>query len=168
MTRYELSSPDWSFDVQVNPDANGFQIRIDDVYYLLKLKRESGRNEFIVEIADKPRSVTLLESSNQRVDLVIDGERFSFQRPVPAIGQTSLQASAVSAAKDVVLAPMPGKVIGTLVKKGENVKTGDPLVVLESMKMEIAVRSDRDAEVKEILVEEGASVKRGQGLVRLS
>jgi len=62
---------------------------------------------------------------------------------------------------------MPGKVIGTLVKNGENVKTGDPLVILESMKMEIAVRSDRDAEVQEILVEEGASVKRGQGLVRL-
>jgi biotin carboxyl carrier protein len=35
------------------------------------------------------------------------------------------------------------------------------------MKMEIAVRSDRDAEVREILADEGSSVKRGQGLLRL-
>lgn len=42
---------------------------------------------------------------------------------------------------------MPGKVIGALIKRGEKVKAGDPLVIPESMKMEIAVRSDRDAEV---------------------
>jgi len=167
MTRYELSSSDWSFDAQVDPDANGFRVRIDDIYYFLKVKRGEGRDGFIIEIADKPWSVTLLEASRQRVDLIIDGERLTFQRPIPAIRQTAPSASAVSIGKEVVLAPMPGKVIGTLVKKGEYVKTGDPLVILESMKMEIAVRSDRDAEVKEILVEDGASVKRGQDLVRL-
>jgi biotin carboxyl carrier protein len=63
---------------------------------------------------------------------------------------------------------MPGKVIGALVKQGDSVRAGDPLVILESMKMQIAVRSDRDAEVSQILVEDGASVRRGQGLVRLS
>jgi biotin carboxyl carrier protein len=167
MTRYELTSPDWSFDVQVEPSDGGFKVRIDDSFYFLKLKRGGGRNQFIVEVADKPVSVTLLEASNQRVDLDLDGERLSFQRPAAPIGQAAPLASALSAPKGLVTAPMPGKVIGALVKKGEKVKAGDPLIILESMKMEIAVRSDRDAEVKDILVDEGASVKRGQGLVRL-
>ena len=39
---------------------------------------------------------------------------------------------------------------------------------IESMKMEVAVRADRDGVVAEILAKEGAAVKRGQGLVRLS
>jgi biotin carboxyl carrier protein len=62
---------------------------------------------------------------------------------------------------------MPGKVIGALVKLGEKVKNGDPLIIIESMKMEIAIRADKDGEVLEILVMEGNPVKRGQGLVRL-
>ena len=82
--------------------------------------------------------------------------------------QGASQIPSVISTQNLMVAPMPGKVIRALVKKGERVKAGGPLIILESMKMEIAVRVDRDAEVSEILVEEGASVKRGQGLVRLS
>ncbi len=98
----------------------------------------------------------------------MDGERLSFQRPAADLGLGAPAAQPGAPAKDLVVAPMPGKVVGALVRKGEKVKAGDPLVILESMKMEIAVRSDRDAEVAEILAADGASVKRGQGLVRLS
>ena len=133
--------------------------------FVLKLKRGADQNTYIIDIADKPMTVTLLEASNQRVEMLLDGEHFSFQRPAVAIGAPVQQAPS-SVSKETVSAPMPGKVVGALVKRGEKVKAGDPLVILESMKMEIAVRSDRDGEVAEILVVDGASVKRGQGLVR--
>ncbi len=140
---------------------------MDGITYLLKLKRGTGQNSFVAEVSDKPASVTVLEASSQRVELILDGERLSFQRPTAAIGPARTSPTA-SIQKDLVTSPMPGKVISALVKEGEKVKAGDPLIMIESMKMEIAVRADRDAEVGEILVEEGASVKRGQGLVRLS
>jgi len=161
-----LTSPDGEFDIQVDRGTDGFQVTVGDSYYFLKLKRGASPNQFIVEVADKPAGVTLIEASSQRVDLILDGRRLSFQRPA-AIGQMAPRTPAASTSHGLVTAPMPGKVIGTLVKKGEKVKAGDPLVILESMKMEIAVRSDRDAEVREILADEGSSVKRGQGLVRL-
>lgn len=142
-------------------------MKVGDTVYFLKLKRGAGRNQFVAEVADKPMSVSLLEASSQRVNLTLNGERLSFQRPAAAIRQEVPQFSEPLATTDIVAAPMPGKVIGALVKKGEKVKTGDPLIILESMKMEVAVRSNRDAEVREILVDEGAPVKRGQGLVRL-
>ncbi len=142
-------------------------MKVGEDFYVLKLKR-SGGNRFIVEVAGKPLSVTVLEASRQRVDLILDGERLSFQRPGAALGRGAPAAQPGAPAKDLIVAPMPGKVVGALVKKGERVKAGDPLVILESMKMEIAVRSDRDAEVAEILAADGASVKRGQGLVRLA
>jgi glutaconyl-CoA/methylmalonyl-CoA decarboxylase subunit gamma len=121
----------------------------------------------VAEVSDKPLNVILLEANNQRVEISLNGEHFSFQRPVAAIGPSQSAVPMAVVQKDVVIAPMPGRVIGTLVKVGEKVRAGDPLVIIESMKMEIAVRSDRDGEVEEALVAEGATVKRGQALVKL-
>jgi len=166
MTRYELTSAGGSFDVDVTPEKEGFRIKLDDTDYVLKLRPGDEQNSFIVEFADKPVSITLLEASSQRVGMILNGERIFFHRSVAAIGHTPAREQSRAAA-DLILAAMPGKVVGSLVKKGERVKVGDPLVILESMKMEIAVRSDRDAVVREILVAEGDSVRRGQGLVRL-
>ncbi len=55
-------------------------------------------------------------------------------------------------------APMPGNVVTVAVKAGQKVAAGDTLVTLEAMKMEAAVRAERDAEVVEVLVRPGQHV----------
>ncbi len=67
---------------------------------------------------------------------------------------------------DVLASPMPGRVITLMATVGAQVKVGDPLILIESMKMETVIRSDREGEVQEVLVTEGAPVKRGEALVR--
>ena len=167
MTRYELESDDGRFVVDVVPAEGGFRAVISGKEYLLRLKRQPGQNTIVVELGDKPVHVTLLEANPQQVQIAIGSERFSYARATALAEPSAPVRVTAPALKAVVLAPMPGKVITALVKKGEKVSAGDPLVVLESMKMEVAVRADRDSEVKEVLVEEGTAVKRGQGLVRL-
>lgn len=167
MTRYELESEDGQFVVDVVPTVDGFKATVSGKEYLLKLKRLPGQNTIVVELGDKPVSVTLVEANPQQVQMAIDSERFSYRRMAALAAPSAPRAAAATLQKDTVVAPMPGKVITALVKIGEKVSAGDPLIVLESMKMEVAVRADRDAEVKEILVKEGAAVKRGQGLVKL-
>jgi acetyl-CoA/propionyl-CoA carboxylase biotin carboxyl carrier protein len=66
-----------------------------------------------------------------------------------------------------VIAPMPGKVLAVRVEVGAQVTAGDPLVVLEAMKMETIVSADADAEVKEVRVAAGAMIEPGQVLVVL-
>jgi biotin carboxyl carrier protein len=133
----------------------------------LKIRRGPAPDSFVALLSDRPVEVTVVRADNQQVDLMVNGERLTFLRPATAIA-SSTQANATPAPlKGFVASPMPGKVMGILVAIGEKVRSGDPLVILESMKMEIAVRADKDGEALEILVRDGEPVKRGQRLVRL-
>jgi acetyl/propionyl-CoA carboxylase alpha subunit len=66
-----------------------------------------------------------------------------------------------------LVAPMPGTVIRVAVRAGDSVAAGDPLLVLEAMKMETPMPSPYDATVKAVHVEEGDRVERGALLVEL-
>ena len=65
-------------------------------------------------------------------------------------------------------APMPGKVVALLVKAGEVVKLGQPLAVMEAMKMEHTIASPRDGTVAELLYAVGDQVAEGGELLRLA
>jgi urea carboxylase len=52
-------------------------------------------------------------------------------------------------------------------KVGDRIEPGDELIVVEAMKMEIAIESDEEGVVEEILCTQGASVSAGQALVIL-
>jgi len=55
-------------------------------------------------------------------------------------------------------APMPGKVVTVAVKAGQSVTRGDTLVTLEAMKMEAAVRAERDGKIGDVLARPGMQV----------
>ena len=61
-----------------------------------------------------------------------------------------------------VLSEIPGTVFKIEVEAGDEVAEDDPVVVLESMKMEIPVGAPSAGRVSEILVEEGEAVEEGQ------
>lgn len=60
-----------------------------------------------------------------------------------------------------VTAMMAGNVWKVLVKVGDQVEEGQDIVILESMKMEIPISSERTGEIKEIKVSEGDFVNEG-------
>jgi biotin carboxyl carrier protein len=64
-----------------------------------------------------------------------------------------------------VRSPMPGRLVKVLVKVGDGVAAGQPLVVVEAMKMENELRAPRAGKVREIRGAEGAAVEAGQDLV---
>jgi propionyl-CoA carboxylase alpha chain len=63
--------------------------------------------------------------------------------------------------------PMPGQVLRILVQEGQEVKTGDSLVVLEAMKMEQTIRTTINGRVRSVLVKTGQVVAPGQMLVEI-
>ena len=87
--------------------------------------------------------------------------------PVPSPAPVSTASAPASSGEGVVTSPMPGKILRVLVKEGEQVKTGQGLVVLEAMKMENEIPAPKDGVVKKILVKEGETVNTGQPLIEL-
>jgi pyruvate carboxylase len=65
-------------------------------------------------------------------------------------------------------APLPGNVVTVAVKPGQKVLRGETLVTLEAMKMEAAVRAERDAEIAEVAVRPGQQVDAKDLLVTLA
>ena len=50
---------------------------------------------------------------------------------------------------------MPGLVKAILVKPGQEVKTGEPLAIVEAMKMENVLRAERDVSIAKLMAKEG-------------
>ncbi len=87
-------------------------------------------------------------------------------QPPPDV-DAAAHAHGARATSGTITAPMPGTVIKVDVHEGSTVKTGDPLVVLEAMKMETPLRAPFDATVKAVHVGEGDRVAGGAVLVEL-
>jgi len=68
----------------------------------------------------------------------------------------------------VVKAPMPGTIVSVNVKAGDAVKSGDVLLILESMKIKNEITAPQDGTVSEVFVAEGQYVKRREQLVDIA
>jgi acetyl/propionyl-CoA carboxylase alpha subunit len=83
------------------------------------------------------------------------------------LSEGTRRAGGEKAGTGVIAAPMPGKITRVSVKKGDAVNKGQALIVMEAMKMEYTLESDRDGKVSEISVQAGAQVGLGEVLVRV-
>ncbi|MBI4925017.1 MAG: biotin/lipoyl-binding protein [Bdellovibrio sp.] len=66
-----------------------------------------------------------------------------------------------------IKAQMPGKVLKILIKEGQAITEGEPMIVIEAMKMENQVSSVHNGKVKKIFIEQGQAVETGEALVLL-
>lgn len=80
---------------------------------------------------------------------------------------TRLSHQGQGAGEDSVPAPMPGTVVAVHVGAGAQVRRGEALLVMESMKLETAISAPRDGVIKTLHVELGRSFERGALLVTL-
>ena len=70
----------------------------------------------------------------------------------------------VSVGAGALKSPLPGIILDVVCKAGDTVKKGQKVMILEAMKMENAINSDRDGVIKEVKVNKGDSVLEGAEL----
>jgi 3-methylcrotonyl-CoA carboxylase alpha subunit len=141
-----------------------------------------GEGRFRAISDDRDCTLTIVQNHEGRVHFDIDGLR-SKAEIVTGAGSISVfhdglcydfdlvddlaVADGEHASGDTVIAPMPGLVTTVRTANGASVRKGDPLLVLEAMKMEHMLTAPRDGVVQEVLVAERDQVTEGMLLLRL-
>src|SRR6266436_628144 len=116
------------FDVEAEPAAGVVRVTIDGhqaEYPLI----ESGDGLLIVTIGT--RKIRIASVKRSRSLLGVAG---ALNREFVRV--ESIRAAARGLASPELIAPMPGKILKVLVSEGQQVAAGDPLIVVEAMKME--------------------------------
>ena len=98
-----------------------------------------------------------------RVLVALGGRTYAF-----ATGDAARDAGGAGGGTGKIAAPMPGKVIAVLVQVGDRVEHGQPVVVLEAMKMETTLTADVDGEVARIGTAAGEMVDADVLLVEIT
>jgi geranyl-CoA carboxylase alpha subunit len=145
---HTLAAPDLTLEV------DGHLMRLTGV--------ESEPGQWWVKAGDEVIVLRMLSALPERTLSAIAAQSTT-DRPAGA------DASATVAAHEdgVVVAPMPGLVIAVPAREGTAVRAGEPLVIIEAMKMEQIVRATRDGVPLNIRVAPGDSVAAGAPLLEL-
>lgn len=115
--------------------------------------------KYIVTVNGKKYEVEVeevgaLESSQQntpKAEAVVEA-------PKKAEASRGTQVSGLAEGKSVIKAPMPGTILDVMISKGQTIKKGDVLFILEAMKMENEIMAGEDGTVVDIAVSKGTPV----------
>ena len=134
----------------------------------------SGARRWPLAIAPRTAGVYDVTLGEQRTTLTVyaTGERFSVFAPDASavVDEFDPIAHSADGAHEAggLAAPMPGKVIAFLAKAGDTVTQGQPLAVMEAMKMEHTIAAPRDGLIAELLYAVGDQVDEGGELLRMA
>lgn len=153
-------------DVEVIRHGSGYRVRIDDRWveadllstgrYVRSLRLDDGRHLALVHHREGNTHEISLNGSTVTVD-IIDPIAARRRRREDELGGAG-----------VIKALMPGRVVRILVGKGESVKKGAGLLILEAMKMENEIQAPADGTVDEVYVTAGQTVEAGADLVHIA
>jgi biotin carboxyl carrier protein len=155
------------------------QAVIGDESYQVEIKREGekvwarvGDREYNLEASEVEPDVFLLKHENQIYQIYVAPNGFvnigNHQLEITLTDPKKLRgANAAGAGADGVSeikTAMPGKLVRVLIEVGAEIKKGEPVLVVEAMKMQNEMKSPKDGIVKEIRFAEGATVNAGDVL----
>lgn len=124
----------------------------------------NGR-EYVVEVGDLNTSPVRVVVDGQSYQVEI-GDQPAEMQVKPAIQETPEEHDTRAETNESrVLAPLPGDILEVSVEPGQDVNMGDPLCVIDAMKMRNEIRSPRDGCIAEVKVSMGQVVEYGDVLI---
>jgi biotin carboxyl carrier protein len=138
------------------------------------MRGERGKHRYLID--GQSFAVEVHTQSASEADVSVNGRRFRVQRDdlavdASAVGQagpSGVRARRVApAVAGELRAPMAGLVLRVDVTQGQALQAGDPVLVLDAMKMENVIRAPHAGTVHELVVVGGQSVLTGALLARI-
>jgi urea carboxylase len=141
-----------------------FNLRIEETRLNLHRYNQFLRDNAESIAAFKVRQQAAFEAERQRWE---ESGQARFEQELPDEASSSDAPFEIPRGCIAVASPVTGSVWQIPVEPGDRVSTGDKLLVVEAMKMEIPIESDEDAIVREVLCAQGSPIKAGQALIIL-
>ncbi|XP_054014291.1 methylcrotonoyl-CoA carboxylase subunit alpha, mitochondrial [Hylaeus anthracinus] len=167
--RFNVYGKDIEIEVRyIKPDV--YHMRINKIGPWRKvtgaLEKKKNRMELCVEVDNWITRTTVAKIHN-KLHLFTKDREWQFEAPTMKFLS---DASSKNADKDLSksLSPIPGSIEKILVAKGDVVKTGDALIVINAMKMEHTIRASINGTVEEIFCSIGDNVPKNEVLVKLT
>ncbi len=179
-----VSSPDGTlavdahrFDVKLSrPSGDRRVVQVGEKSYEVRIAESDGEaGTHVLELAGERIPISVMDISMggmtpaRGTAMSVIGGRVT-AAPAPVGAGAAKPAETAKVVEDTgtgVRAPMPGKIVKILVKAGDKVEAGDPVVTLEAMKMENELCAPTKGTVKSVAVQKGDSVDSGQLLVAI-
>ncbi|MBI4253644.1 MAG: biotin/lipoyl-binding protein [Candidatus Rokubacteria bacterium] len=142
--RYRLTIGAEAWEVDARLTAQGiYSLLIDGVSYVADVTDQDGA--CVVDVGDETYVVRVEEETRYII--------------------RTRGGAAAGHGGQTLVAPLPGRITHVAVKSGDAVRTGDPLLVIEAMKMENELRAGAAGTVAEVRVAPGQAVNAGDVLV---
>ena len=137
---YEAAFPDEATLSLISHDGGGVREFAFEVDSAGELRVIAGDRSFAVSVLADGRSNTRPPHRQHRADAVVEG-------------------------RQNIVSAMPGRIVRVLVAAGEQVTVGQPVLVVEAMKMENELRAPKNGVVRDVRVTEGVAIEAGAVLV---
>lgn len=148
-TEIELSNTALDqLDAVQTPDGNYHILYNGKSYKAEILSNDKAAKEISLRLNGKTHTVKLQDD---------------YDRLVKKMGLSTNVIHKISTIK----APMPGLVLNILVEPGQEVVHGEPMLILEAMKMENVIKSPGEGKVKRVVVAKGKAVDKGDVLIEM-
>ncbi|MGA1192282.1 MAG: biotin carboxylase N-terminal domain-containing protein [Bdellovibrionota bacterium] len=149
--------------------AHEFHLTHEDTVYRVTLSSEAqGTQQLIIDGNNHRMSVVALQHNDHgSEEFWVEGPMFSSSVEIsrPTLRKDT---DGVSGVCRTIHSPLPGKVLRLLATVGQKIEAGEPLILLESMKMEHTISSQSEGSIERLEVQEGDVVSSGQLLVTVA
>jgi len=142
-------------------------IKIDKHQADIEIVKDGGL--FFLKWNNKRYTAEIVDKNQNKYTLLVNGVSYdySIETPTSYKRKKYLEKNEPKTKIQEVSAPMPGKIIEVLAEENESIKEGDPLFILEAMKMQNEIISHINGKVTKINVKPNESVEKGAILVEI-
>ncbi len=144
-----INEKQFSCDV-ISPESKRFNVIRDNHTYEVEIvEADVQEKTMLIKVNGHPYPISIADK---------------FDELLQSLGMDKIAIAKINDLK----APMPGLVLNIVVEEGAQIKKGDPIIVLEAMKMENILKAPADVTVKKIMVKKGVAVEKGQVLIQFA
>ena len=143
-------------------------IRIGKRDYEVKLKADDRFGTYILW-KNRKYPVEIVKSRQNKYEILFNDISYTFtvETPFSLKRMKVLNSGKGKAENELLKAPMPGKIIDVLVREGANVLRGEPVVILEAMKMQNEIQSPVNGTVISVITKANTNVMKDDLLIEI-